>query len=207
MMEKPEHRVLVVGGIGHGKSSFINSIVEKYACKAGVTWGVDKTVTKCITKIDLEQNDDVITFFDTPSLKALKSNREFQDLYKTGFHAIVIVISMKSYKRQSPVLHKAEKLFGDELYRHALIVFTFADYLGESSVDEFLRANPELKEFLKKTEDRYISFDGSLQNDSKSASDQRNRFLTRIENVFRRNDDELITRKGCCADIFTSNYY
>lgn len=201
MMENSEHRVLVVGEIGHGKSSLINSIVERNECKVGRTWGVDETVTKCIQEIEWGQKD-VITFFDTPSLKALNSNQEFQDLYKTGFHAIVIVISMKSYKRQSPVLNEVKKLFGDDLYRHALIVFTFADYLGESSVDEFLKANPELKEFLKKAKDNYIFFDSSLKTDSKSPSEQRNRFLTYVRNVFRRNNDDLITRKGCCADIF-----
>lgn len=206
-MNKSEFRVLVVGGIGHGKSSFINSIVEKYACEVGGTWGVDKTITKDIQEIDLERKEDIITFFDTPSLKVLSSNKKFQDLQKTGFHAIVIVISIKSYALQSPVLHEAKKLFGNILHRYALLVFTFADYLEGSNVDEYLKAYPELQEFSKDTEKRCILFDSSLENDSEGANNQRRTFFDYIETVFGQNEDELKTRKRCCIDMSSLNIF
>lgn len=192
--------VLVVGGIGHGKSSFINSVFGEEKCKVGSTWGVGKTITKDIQEIDYKRKDDIITFVDTPSLDALNSSSKFQNLYKTGFNALVIVCSIKSYPSQSSSLFdNIKSLFGEDLYRYSLVVLSFEDYLSESTVDEFLNANSTLKAFLKKTEDKYVAFDNTLDKESKEANEQRARFFVYLDSVLRNNEDQTLKQIGRCS--------
>lgn len=195
--------ILVIGGIGHGKSSFINSVSEKNECKAGHTWAVNQTITEDVQEVDIKQSDDVLTFIDTPSLWTLKDNLKFQELFKTGFHAIVIVCSIKSSRSLSPVLHKAKQLIGDNIYGYTLIVLSFEDYLGEATVEEFLTANTDLKDFSEKTKFECIPFNNSLKCDSDEAIKQRIRFFVYLDAIRRHNKYQPIKRKKqcCCSKI------
>jgi ribosome biogenesis GTPase A len=194
-----ESRVLVVGGIGHGKSSFINTVLGEDKCTSGDTWAVDKTITKDLEEVELKRKGDIITFIDTPSLKTLKSSSKFLDLYKTGFHAIVIVYSIKSFTHPTPsVLQEVRKLFGDDLFRYALIILTFEDYLGDSTVDEFLNANTELKDFVKRTSDKPVAVCNTVEKNSTEANEQRARCLVYLESVLRKNEEPL-KEPGKCS--------
>lgn len=193
--------ILVVGGIGHGKSSFINSLSGRNACKVGHTWGVDETITEDVHEIEVQQKENVIVFIDTPSFRTLSNNPKFKELFKTGFHAIVIVYSIKSTQSLSPVIQELKHLLGDNFYEHSLIVLTFEDYLGESNVEDFLATNSDLKKLSKKTPFKCIPFNNLLENDSKKAQEQKTFFIVHLDAIRRHNKYLVIKRKGVCPNI------
>lgn len=195
-------QVLVVGGIGHGKSSIINSVLKTNECEVGQTWGVDETITKEVQAVNIQQNGEMMTFIDTPSLWTLHSNLVFQELFKIGFHAIVVVWSINSSEPRSPVLQEIKNLFGDDVYRHTLIVLTFEDCLEEYSVQEFLSAYPDLQEFTEKTANNCIPFNNKLEYASREASKQRKNILLKLNAICRKNEYQVIKRKEGCPKLF-----
>lgn len=195
-------QILVVGGIGHGKSSIINSVLKKNECEVGQTWGVNESITKEVQAVNIQQNGEMMTFIDTPSLWTLHDNMIFQELFKIGFHAIVVVWSINSSEPRSPVLQKIKNLFGDEVYRHTLIVLTFGDCLEEYSVQEFISAYPDLQEFAEKTGYNCISFNNKLEYASHEASKQRKNILLKLNAICRQNKYQVIKRKESCPQLF-----
>lgn len=190
--------ILVVGEIGHGKSSFINSVSEKNECKVGHTWCVDQTITEEVQEVHIKQNENVLIFVDTPSLSTLENNSKFQELYKIGFHAIVLVYSINSFRSPSSILNKVKHLIGDDIYGYTLIVLSFEDYLGKATVEEFLTANTDLKNFLEKTQFKCIPFNNVLECDTKKATEQRNCFFVHLDAILRRNEYQVIKRQYVC---------
>lgn len=195
--------ILVIGGIGHGKSSFINSVSEKNECRVGHTWCVDQTITEEVQEVDIKRNEEVFTFVDTPSLWTLKCNSKFQEHFKTGFQAIVLVCSIKSSQSLSPVLHEAKKLIGDDIYHHILIVLSFEDHLENATQEEFLTANIDLKDFSKKTLFECIPFNNSHDCDPKKVIEQRNFFFVNLDAIRRQNNYEVIKGKSVCRKIYS----
>lgn len=187
-IEKTPYTILVVGGVGYGKSSFINSVLGEEKCKVGDTWEVGKTITEEVQEFTHKRKNNDYKFVDTPSIEALNASSEFYKLYMTRFDAIVIVCSIKSYQnRSSSMFKEVKKLFGEKLYPFSLVVFTFGDYLEESTVKEFIDNNSKLKGFIEKIENRYVVFDNTVNEKSSEAYKQRERLFYCLESVMRRN--------------------
>lgn len=197
--EKECFTILVVGGIGYGKSSFINSIVGEDKCKVGNTWIVGKTITEGIQEIKLNWENKDYKFVDTTSIPSLNSNPAFEKLYETGFHAIVIVCSIKSYATgSSRMFEELKNLLGVDMPRYSLVVLTFKDYLDESSVDEYVRANVKLMKFLEMLEEkdkRCLAFDNIIDKESREAEEQKKRFFACLDFVLKQNQNQTLTKE------------
>lgn len=190
-------RVLVVGGTGHGKSSFINTVLGEDKCAAGVTWAVDKTITSEVQEVEFTGQDGRITFIDTPSLKTLQSNTKFQNLYRKGFNAIVIVYSIKAFTQTHPsVLELVNSLFGDGLNDYALVVLTFEDYLEDATLQEFLNTNKELKDFLQKTGVEVVTMCNTAEKNSLKVTEQRDAFFNHLDGLLKRKVVPLSKKKS-----------
>ena len=206
-------KVLVLGGTGHGKSSLINTIRDVCECEVGDTWATDKSITKEIEEFNFNQNDNTITFFDTPELKTLKDNKKFTDLYETGFDAVVVVYSIKAFTQSHPsLLKQVEKTLTlkEKMGSHLLVVLTFADYLEDATIKEFLCTHKELSVFLQRYGVEFVVICNKKDKNSQQEIQQRNVILSRLDRMFRSNERPLSKKRRvigakCMAGIILTS--
>lgn len=187
-------KVLVLGGTGHGKSSLINTMRGEYESVVGDTWEADKSITKEIEEFSFNRNNKIISFIDTPALKMLENNRKFTELYKSGFDAVVVVYSIKSFSpSRQYLLKQVEKTLAlkKNMGSYFLVAFTFADYLEDANLGEFLCTHKELHDFMQKYEMRYVEICNKEEMSSKKGIEQRNAILNSLEEIFGQNDQPL----------------
>lgn len=196
-------RVLVLGGTGHGKSSFINAMIGEDKCTVGVTWAADKSITTDVEEFSITRGDGTITFFDTPALKTLSDNNKFRQLYKNGFNAVVIVYSIKPFTQTRPsLLQQVENVLALKDYTgsNLLVALTFADFLEDATVEEFLNTNKELKDFQQKYGVNLVAICNTFEKYSQEGIGQRNTFFNSLDAILRQND-QPISKKPCVVGI------
>lgn len=145
--EETEIRIIVTGRTGHGKSSFLNSILEleeSNQFKEG-----DEGI-RCTTTVTTHCYDVTpglsIKLFDSPGLQDTtgEENSYIRELKeKCGEVNLALICKSMIDYRLTPddklALKKLHSAFGEEFWKHVVFIFTFAnreDYSKRSAIDQ-----------------------------------------------------------------------
>ncbi|MED6295206.1 hypothetical protein CHARACLAT_029309 [Characodon lateralis] len=163
----PEHlRLVLIGAECEGKSSASNTILGKTAF---VVNNNGNRTTHCKISHSVVEGR-WLTVVDSPGwfyINSLQETSEMDkleiedsmDLCLPGPHAVLLVISLEtaihaSYLR---VVREHMSLFGEEIWKLTLVLFTMSDWLGVKTVEDRIESEEGLQWIVNKCGNRYVA--------------------------------------------------
>ncbi|GAA6106653.1 uncharacterized protein LOC113638703 [Tachysurus ichikawai] len=183
-----EIRILLTGYQFSGKSSTGNTILAQ---EAFVTFP-NKRMTKCVKSKGHVQGRHV-TVVDTPGrwrIHPLEYTTELckQDLVLSvtqcppGPHILLVLVrldtSFTEMNRRATEHHL--QLFGENVWRHTMVLFTCGDFLGETTIEQFIEGQGKALQWLvQKCNNMYHVFNNNIKDDRSQVSE----LLEKIDEV------------------------
>ncbi|KAJ0977251.1 hypothetical protein J5N97_012725 [Dioscorea zingiberensis] len=189
--------VVLIGKTGNGKSACANSILGRKAFKSKAS-SSGETI-RCQLERVMFEDGCLVNVIDTPGLFNFtgdfidmgKETTECLQLAKDGFHAVLVVLSVKNRfsREEKAAIQCLEQFFGKQIYDYMILVFTGGDQLEEDEVtlEDYLDDSPgQLHDLLDICGGRAVLFNNKTKNEFKNA-DQVNELFRLVDSVVEMN--------------------
>ncbi|XP_061682089.1 GTPase IMAP family member 8-like isoform X2 [Syngnathoides biaculeatus] len=191
--EVPERRLVLIGGKRDGKTASANTILRKEQFESGRT-----RTAQSESRREIVEGRDLMVV-DTPGWKSSSSLSEIPERDKQEFklhafecppgpHGFLLVVPADSRFSFNEKLTVQEhmKLLGERAWRYCMVLFTFGDYLGNSTIERHIESEGEaLTWLIEKCQNRYHV----LNNNDRSDPSQVTRLIEKIDQMVGDNDN------------------
>ncbi|XP_072234913.1 GTPase IMAP family member 4 isoform X1 [Leuresthes tenuis] len=178
----PEIRLVVVGWRWPGKSLTANTIIGKEE------FHLERAAEFCVTR-ETEVDGRQVTVVDTPGwFSAQDTPPSYKkelvrgaSLCPPGPHAFLLVIPVGMFTEVDRArIEEHVSLFGAHVWRHTIVVFTWAEVLRTISIERYIRREgKELQWVLEKCKKRYFVVNNSIFGENPQVG----RLMERVEKM------------------------